>query len=51
MKVILQCFFCNQTTYTYLTLKPYMDNKIGLAFLCKLYNSGFIEFDNELLHE
>ena len=43
--------FCNQTTYTYLTLKPYMDNKIGLAFLCKLYNSGFIEFDNELLHE
>ena len=43
--------FCNQTTYTYLTLKPYMDNKIALAFLCKLYNSGFIEFDNDLLHE
>ena len=43
--------FCNEATYTYLTLKPYIDNKIALAFLCKLYNSGFVEYDNDALYE
>ena len=43
----LAMLFCNKATLTYQTLQPYLNNKLALAFLCKLYNSGFIEFDND----
>lgn len=43
--------FCNNATYTYQTLQPYLNNKIALDFLCKLYNLGFVEFDNDSFHE
>ena len=39
--------FCNNVTFTYSLLKPYLDNKVAPDFLCRLYNSGFIEFENE----
>jgi len=43
--------FCNKATYTYQTLQSYIDNKVALELLCRLYNSGFIEFENDQLHE
>jgi len=44
-------FFCNNITYPHQTLQTYIDNKVALEFLCKLYNSGFVEFNNDSLHE
>lgn len=39
--------FCNQHKHTYKNLKTLLDNNNSLAFLCELYNAGYVEFSNE----
>jgi len=39
--------FCNQHLNSYTNLKPYLEDKDTVAFLCELYNNGYVEFSNE----
>ena len=39
--------FCNQHKHTYENFKILLDNNNSLAFLCELYNAGYVEFSNE----
>lgn len=39
--------FCNQHLITYPNIKPILDDKNSLEFLCQLYNNGYLEFPDE----
>ncbi len=39
--------FCNHHLYSYTDLKPYLVEDNSLEFICKLYNNGYLELENE----